>query len=178
MFARSPQLKASARMQSEFHIYLKTIVPLRIRKRYQTFRTIEEIFISIISVTHPDNTSLSLDTLFLSIAEITRLFERDWKGEGDLVRRIRNGTRAQILNEFEKVRQRLDFGSHKMFICIILSYGNVEGFRTMDEEMIEYQEIFSLLSGSNWLHFSEKPKFFFIDIQPMKLERTGLYGKN
>lgn len=126
MFARSPQLKASARMQTE----------------------------------------------------ITRLFERDWKGEGDIVRRIRNGTRAQILNEFEKLRQRLDFDSHKMFICIILSYGNVEGFRTMDEEMIEYQEIFSMFNGSNWLHFSEKPKFFFIDVQPMKMERTGDYPQD
>lgn len=48
----------------------------------------------------------------------------------------------------------------------------------MDEEMIEYQEIFSMFNGSNWLHFSEKPKFFFIDVQPMKMERTGLYWNN
>jgi hypothetical protein len=91
------------------------------------------------------------------------------------VRKIKNGTRATILSEIDKLRQRLDFDSHRMFICIILSYGNIEGFRTMDEEMIEYQEIFSMLNATNWLQFSEKPKFFFIDVHPIKIEKTGKY---
>lgn len=91
------------------------------------------------------------------------------------MKKIKNGTRAQILNELDKLRHRLDFESHKMFICIILSYGTVEGFRTMDDEMIEYQELFAMLNGSNWIHFSEKPKMFFIDVHPMKTERTGMF---
>ena len=91
------------------------------------------------------------------------------------MKKIKNGTRAQILNELDKLRHRLDFESHKMFICIILSYGTVEGFRTMDDEMIEYQELFAMLNGSNWIHFSEKPKMFFIDVHPMKIERTGMF---
>ena len=45
----------------------------------------------------------------------------------------------------------------------------------MDEEMIEYQELFAMLNGSNWIHFSEKPKMFFIDVHPMKTERTGMF---
>ena len=45
----------------------------------------------------------------------------------------------------------------------------------MDDEMIEYQELFAMLNGSNWIHFSEKPKMFFIDVHPMKTERTGMF---
>lgn len=45
----------------------------------------------------------------------------------------------------------------------------------MDEEVIDYQEIFSMLNGANWVQFSEKPKFFFIDVHPIKTEKTGRY---
>ena len=108
-------------------------------------------------------------------ASLLRLFERDMIVKDDLVLKIHNGSKKDILQELHKITARKDFISYSMFMCFIATIGNLECFHTSDENTITYHELFGLVSQKEWKDFKDKPKIFFIDNCRTRMDKRGTH---
>ena len=91
----------------------------------------------------------------------------------DLVLKIHNGSKKDILQELHKITARKDFISYSMFMCFIATHGNLECFHTSDENTVTYHELFGLVSQKEWKDFKDKPKIFFIDNCRTRMDKRG-----
>nr|XP_022312851.1 receptor-type tyrosine-protein phosphatase F-like isoform X2 [Crassostrea virginica] len=122
--------------------------------------------------------SKQLPGLKKTFANLIRLFERDMIVKDDLVLKIHNGSKKDILQELHKITARKDFISYSMFMCFIATHGNLECFHTSDENTVTYHELFGLVSQKEWKDFKDKPKIFFIDNCRTRMDKRGLYPKD
>lgn len=93
----------------------------------------------------------------------------------DLVLKIHNGSKKDILQELHKITARKDFISYSMFMCFIATHGNLECFHTSDENTVTYHELFGLVSQKEWKDFKDKPKIFFIDNCRTRMDKRGTH---
>lgn len=92
----------------------------------------------------------------------------------DLIVKLHNGGKDDIMHELQKITSRKDFFSYSMFMCFIATHGNIEGFNTSDEHTIPYQDLFKMVSKNVWKDFMDKPKIFFIDTCRTRMDKRGI----
>ncbi|XP_061166746.1 collagen alpha-1(XII) chain-like [Saccostrea echinata] len=148
-----------------------------IKSMPKQMETVEEEVVFII-VNDLFKKSKPLPILKKTLANLLKLFERDMIVKDDLIVKIHNGGKDDIIQELQKITSRKDFISYSMFMCFIATHGNLEGFNTSDEYTVSYQDLFGLVSRKHWKDFSDKPKIFFIDTCRTRMDKRGLYPKS
>ncbi|XP_062602458.1 fibronectin-like [Saccostrea cucullata] len=146
--------------------------PILVHKRKEPKKVVFIILNDLFKKSKP------LPVLKKTLANLLKLFERDMIVKDDLIVKIHNGGKEDIIQELQKITSRKDFISYSMFMCFIATHGNLDGFNTSDEYMVSYQDVFGLVSQKHWKDFSDKPKIFFIDTCRTRMDKRGLYPKS